>query len=84
MVDRALKIMLLPINLHEHLVAVPAPVTDPAYARNALPLNFRGEQRAKPVPPEPHCLVANVGSTFEQKVFDIPKRQREPHLHDHN
>lgn len=28
--------MLLPVEFHEHLVEVPAPLTDPAHARSAL------------------------------------------------
>lgn len=84
MVDGAPKVMLLPVDLHEHIVEVSTPVTDLAHTRNALAPNFCGEHGAEPVPPEPHRLVADVDPTFEQEVFDIPKRQREPHIHHHD
>lgn len=30
-----------------------------------------GEHRTKPVPPKPHCLMADVDTPFEQNVFDL-------------
>ena len=35
-----------------------------------------GEHRAKPVPPEPYGLVANVDATIEEQVLDVALRQR--------
>ena len=32
-----------------------------------------GEQWAKPVPPVPHRLVADIEATLEQEVLDLPQ-----------
>ena len=38
-----------------------APLSDP-----------RGEYRPKAVPPKPHRLVADIDTTFEQEILDLP------------
>jgi len=41
-----------------------------------LPLSdLGGEHRAKPVPPKPDGLVADVDPTLGQKILDVAKRQ---------
>ena len=55
-----------------------------AHAANALAPNVTCKQRAEPIPPHPHRLMANVDPTLEQQVFDIAQRQREPHVHHHH
>jgi hypothetical protein len=40
---------------------------------NAPVPDLRGEQRAKPVPPEPKRLVADIDATFEQRIFNLPQ-----------
>jgi hypothetical protein len=44
------------------LVTKAAHVVDPA----TPDFHFRGEHRTKAIPPEPHCLVANIDAAFEQ------------------
>lgn len=41
----------------------------------ALFADFGGEYRAKPVPPEADCFMADVDATFVQQVFNISKRK---------
>ncbi len=43
--------------------------------------DLRCEYRTKPVPPETHCLAADIDATFKQQVFDLPKRKRIPDVH---
>ncbi len=36
---------------------------------NAPLPDLRSEHRTEPVPPEPHCFVADIDTTLEQKIF---------------
>lgn len=42
-----------------------------------------GENRPKAVPPEPNGFVADVDTALEEKIFNLPERQRVPHVHHH-
>jgi hypothetical protein len=58
------------VYTHEHLIKRPAqtgigPMMNPSLA------DLGGEHRTKPVPPKPHCLMADVDTPFEQNVFDL-------------
>lgn len=33
------------------------------------------------VPPQPHCLVADINPPLEQQVLDVAQRQQEADLH---
>jgi len=55
-----------------------------AHPVHPLPAYVAGEQGTKPVPPEPHRLVADVDTPVEQQVLDIPQAQRKPHVHQHH
>lgn len=35
----------------------------------------------EPIQPEPHTFVADVDAALMEKVFDIPKREREANIH---
>jgi len=48
---------------------------------NAPLSDLRGEHGTKPVPPEPHCLVANIYAALKQQVFDLAERQWIAHVH---
>jgi CRISPR/Cas system-associated endonuclease Cas1 len=53
--------------------------------RGYPPLSDLGrEHRAKPVPPEPYGLVADVDSALGQKILDVAQRQRVSHVHHHD
>ncbi len=43
--------------------------------------NLSGEQRAEPVPPEAHRLMADVDAAFEQQILDLPQRKRLSNVH---
>ena len=78
------QIMPFAVDLHKHLVEVPAPVPKAAHPVDALPADVCCEQWAEPVPPEPHRLVADVDSALEQQVFDIAQRQWKANIHHHD
>jgi hypothetical protein len=50
---------------------------------NAPLPDLLGEQRTKPVSPEPNRLVADIDATFEQQIFNLPQWQRVTDVH-HN
>jgi hypothetical protein len=45
--------------------------------------DFGGENRSKPVPPEPNRFVRDVDTALVQEVLDVPERQRIPDVHHH-
>src|SRR5580692_2220967 len=61
---------------HRHWIA--AHVRDPPLA------DLGGDHRAKPVPPEPHGLMADVDPALRQEILDIAQRQRVSHIHHHH
>jgi hypothetical protein len=74
MIDRSPKVDHLAIQLHVHLVEVPAPVMEPAHTRDTLPAYVACEHRPEPVPPHPQRLMTDVDTAPEQQVFDVPER----------
>ena len=69
-------------DLHKDFIQVPAPAAGSQGVDPLLP-DLGGEHRSEPVPPEPHRLVANLDAALMQQVLNVPKRQREPHIHHH-
>ena len=63
-IDGAPQVMCEAVDLHIDLVQVPAPVGQGAHAVDPLATDFGSEHRAKPVPPEPHRLVAGVDAAL--------------------
>src|SRR5271156_6507577 len=84
MVDCAPQIAELAVDLHEHLIQMPAPLRIAAHVPDASLTNLGGEHRAKPVPPEPHSLVADVDSALDQQILDVAQRQRVSYVHHHD
>ena len=74
----------LPIELHVHLVEVPAPLTETTHRAYALPADIAGKHRTEPVPPHPHGLVTDVDTALEKQVLNVSQRQRESHVHHHH
>jgi len=71
-IDGPLDVKHFTVDLHEDLVQVPtpwrvAPVLDTTLS------DLGSEPRAKPVPPEPHRLMANTDPPLEQQVLDLPQ-----------
>ena len=68
--------MLLTVDLHEHLVQMPAPsagfqTLDPPFS------DLRSKHRTEPMPPKSNGLVAHVDAAFVEQIFHIAQRQRE-------
>ncbi len=74
------KVMRLAINLHKHLIQMPLPVRVCAHLVNSFTADFSGEHRAKSVPPETNCFVADVDAALMQKIFYISQRQRKANI----
>ena len=81
-IDGPPEVMSLAVDLHEHLIQMPPPVTS-AHALDAVPSDLAGEDRAEPVSPEPHRFVADIDAAFVEQVLDVPQRQREADVHHH-
>lgn len=81
-IDGPPEIVPLAVDLHEHLVQVPAP-TARTHPRNPTLSDLRRKHRTEPVPPKSHRLMANLDATFVQQVLDIAKGKREPNVHHH-
>ena len=58
-IDGSPEVVLFAIDLHEHLVEVPAPAAR-SHALDPLIADLRGEHWPEPVPPEPHRFLADV------------------------
>lgn len=41
------------------------------------------QERAKPVPPEANCFVADIDAALVQQVLGVPKRRGEPDIEHH-
>ncbi len=72
-IDRSPQVVLLTLDLHEHLVEAPAPVAKALHSADPLAANIGCEHWPEPVPTHPHRLVADVDPAFEQQVLDIPQ-----------
>lgn len=73
------KVVAFAIDLHEHLVEMPAPSAGFHSFDTSFP-DLVGEHRPEPVPPKPNGFVAHINAALVQKVFHVPQRQREPHV----
>ena len=76
--------MCLTVNLHKDLAQMPPPVWICLHPARPFSPNLGGKQPAKPVPPEPNRLLADVDPALTQQVFDIAKRKRKTDLHHHS
>ena len=82
MIDSPPKIVSLTVDLHEHLVQMPAPsagfhTLDPALS------DLSSEHRAEPMPPISHRFMADIDAAFVQQIFHIAKGQRETDIQHH-
>jgi hypothetical protein len=59
-VDRSPQVDHLAVELHVHLIKMPAPMAKAAHGRDTLPADVGREQRAKAVPPVPHRLATDI------------------------
>lgn len=84
MIDGAPEIEHLSVDLHVHLVEMPAPVAEALHAADPLPADISSEQRTEPVPPKAHSLMTDIDAALEQQVLDITQRQRIANIHQHH
>jgi hypothetical protein len=59
-------------------------VAEAAHPADALAADVGREHRTEPIPPKPHCLVAQVNAALEQEVLDVAQRQRKPDVHEND
>jgi len=52
---------------------MPTPIGIRGTSNTPLP-DFRSKHRIEPIPPKPHCLVADIDATFKEQVLDLPQR----------
>lgn len=81
-VDRALEVVLLAIELHENLVEMPLPVARSHPLDLAL-LGPGGEHRLEPVPPKSNSFVADLVTAYVEQIHDVSQRKRKPHIAHH-
>jgi len=79
MIDGAPEIAELAVDLHKDLVQMPPPLRIAAHVRYPLLSDLGGEHRAKPVPPKPDGLMADVDPALGQEILDVAQRQRISH-----
>ncbi len=78
MIDGTPQVDHLATQLHVHLIKVPSPLTKAAHAAHTLVPDVGGKERAEPVPPAPHRLMADVDprSNSRSSTFRSDKGKR--------
>jgi hypothetical protein len=84
MIDGAPEVAEPAIDLHERLVQMPTPLRIAAHVCYPPLADLGGEHRAKPVPPKPNGLMADVDPTLGQEILDVAQRQWVSHVHHHD
>src|SRR5208337_3868799 len=84
MVDSAPEIAELAVDLLERLIQMPTPLRIAAHVRDPLLADLGGKHRAKPVPPKPDRLMADIDPPLGQEILDVAQRQRVSHVHHHD
>ncbi len=82
MIDSSPKIMSLPIDFHEHLVQMPAPLAR-SHGRNTPFSYLRREHWTEAMPPVSHRFMTDIDAALVQEILDISKGQRKPHVQHH-
>jgi hypothetical protein len=68
---RAPQVNHLAAQLHVHLIEVSLPMAKAAHMVDPLAADLAGEERAKPVPPQSHRLVAKIVASLEEQILDV-------------
>jgi len=80
MIDGAPEIAEFAVDLHEHLIQMPMPLRIPAHVRYPLLSDLGSKHRAKPVPPKPDRLMADVDPLLRDRdPGDRGADRRHPH-----
>jgi len=77
-VDCTPQVVAFTINFHEDFVQMLLPPREWSKMVNSSFSDFGSELRAKSVPPKAGGFVANLDTTFMQKIFHVSERQRKP------
>ena len=83
LIHRPPQIMALAVDLDEHFIKVPAPLTKSTHPADTLAPDLCREHRSEPVPPQPHRLVADVDAALGEQVLDVAQGQRKTDIHQH-
>ncbi len=81
MINRALQVVSLAVDLHENPVQVPLPIRVCTHFLDTFAADFSGKHRAKSIPPVPHSFVADVDPALAQQVLDIAERKWKSNVH---
>ena len=82
MIDSAPKMVPLAVDLHKHLVEVPAPTAE-LQPPDAAPPDLGCEHRAEPIPPVAHRFMADIDAAFVQQILHLSERKWEPNVKHH-
>jgi hypothetical protein len=80
-VDCPLEVKHLAIEFDVDLVEMPSPMGELTHLLHPPAADLAGENRAEPVAPQPHRLVADVDAALEQQVLHVAQRQGVPNVH---
>ena len=75
LIDGAPEIVRHAVDPREHLVEVPAPMTECPHRLDPVAADLGGEDHPEAVPPEPHGLVGDVDPTLVKETLDVAQRQ---------
>ena len=76
------KVVPFTVDLHEHLVQVPAPFAR-LHAGNSAFSDLRREHWTEPMPPIPDCFVTDIDAALVQQILNISKGQWKTDVHHH-
>jgi hypothetical protein len=71
------------IDPHENLIQVPTPLSPVSMIGDTLLPDFGREYGAEPIPPVSDRFMADIDTSFMQKVFDLPQGQWKADIHHH-
>ena len=72
-IDSAPWMVRFTVDPHKHLIQVPAPLWKASVTLHSPFPDLGCEDRAEPIPPEPHRLMADIDAPLEQRVLDLPQ-----------
>lgn len=82
-VDSTPEAVLHPIDLHEDLIEVPAPMLMRAHGVDAPPADHGRENHPEPVLPKPHGVMRDLDSALVQKILHVAQRERGTDMQHH-
>jgi hypothetical protein len=83
-IDSSPQVVRLAINLYEHLIDVPPPVSKSTHPADPLSLDVSCKHRTEPVPPMPNRFMSEVDAAFCKQILYDPQTERKADVHHHN